>query len=104
MKPLQSFLLFASDIEADMEDKTETGIDKLLLMVKFISVLEAEENQVKKQFGLLKTWLSQQLKRRITNEEEIALLEGIADYLHSDPGTDERMKAMDYLFNAKFIK
>jgi hypothetical protein len=29
-----------------MENKTETGIDKLLLMVRFITVLEAEKKKI----------------------------------------------------------
>lgn len=104
MKNLLQFLLLSSESNVDVEEKTESGIDKLQLMVKFISVLEAEEKKVNMEFGLLKTWLSQQLKRKITSTEEVALLEGIGDYLHSEPATPERMKAMNFLFNAKFIK
>ena len=106
MKKLLPFLLSSecgSDIDLDT-DKTNSKIDKLLLMVRFISVIESEEKMASRNFGQLKSWLSKQLKRKITYEEEIALLEGIADYLHSDPGIPERMKAMNYLFNAEFIE
>jgi tRNA C32,U32 (ribose-2'-O)-methylase TrmJ len=109
--PMLAFLLTSGlnldldglDLDNTMNDKTASGIDKLRLMLKFMSVLDADENKGKREFGKLKSWLYSQLKRKITTEEEVSLLEGIVNYLHSEPGTPERMTAMNYLFDAKFI-
>lgn len=107
MNPLLTYLLLSGGMNFDMEnmdDKTDSGIDKLQLILKFMSVLDADEVKTKVEFGKLKLWLYSQLKRKITTEEEISLLEGILNFIRSEPATPERMTAMNYLFNAKFIK
>jgi tRNA C32,U32 (ribose-2'-O)-methylase TrmJ len=107
--PLLAFILSSglssgTDFNSEnLNDKTDSGIDKLQLMLKFISVLDTEENNAKIEFGKLKSWLYSQLKRKLTAEEEISLLQGILDYLQTEPGTPERMETMNYLFDAKFI-
>ena len=104
MKTILPFLFMSTGIDSDdMKLTTDSGIDKLRFMIKILSVLDAEESKVKREYGKLKSWLYSQLKRKITIEEEISLLEGIDDYLRSEPGTPERLTAMNYLFNTKFI-
>lgn len=87
----------------DLEPKTKNGLDKLELMVRFISVIEAEASKGKTEFTRMKSWLVQQLKRGLTPQEEIALAEGILKYLQSEPMTNERTDAMQFLFEAKFL-
>jgi tRNA C32,U32 (ribose-2'-O)-methylase TrmJ len=106
MKTILPFLLSAVDLNSnfeEMDDKTASGIDKLELMLRFISILESEKGQTSIEFGKLKSWLYRQLKRKITSEEEVSLLTGIANYIYSAPATPERMNAMNYIFEAKFI-
>lgn len=82
---------------------TKYGIDKTKLMVRFIPVIEATtEKKIDKGLNKLKSFLVQQIKRGITPQENLALLE-IRNYIISDSGTNERMDAIEYLFNLKFI-
>lgn len=83
---------------------TKYGIDKTRLMLRFIPVIHATtEKKIDKGLNKLKSFLVQQIKRGITPQENLALLEGIRNYIISDSGTNERMDAIDYLFNLKFI-
>lgn len=86
-----------------MEQTTKHGLDKLELMVRFISVIEADASKGKKEFTRMKSWLVEKLKRGLTPQENIALAEGILKYLQSEPMTDERTEAMKYLFDANFL-
>lgn len=88
----------------DMEMKTKQGIDKTMLMLKFMSVIESEGAKIKRNYNRFKSYLCQQLQRGITPQEEKNLLEGIGKYLHSEGGERERLEAMDYLFELKFLK
>lgn len=88
----------------DFDLTTKYGIDRTKLMIRFIPVIEAKtEKEIDKQLNRLKSYLVQQLKRGITPQENIALLEGIRNYIISDSATNERMAAMEYLFNLDFI-
>lgn len=95
-------MMFNIPLDYDTEQFTKHGIDKLELMVNFISVVESEN--VKQEFAKFKSLLRSKLKRTITDQEEIDLLEGVCNYIKSDAGTDERSKAMTYLFNAEFLQ
>ena len=81
--------------------KTKDGIDKLELMVRFIGVLDA--NNLANEYDDFKSWLNSNLNRKMTNIEEINLAKGILRYIKSDEGTNERLEAMEYLFNTDFL-
>lgn len=88
----------------DFENTTKHGIEKLELMVRFMSVLEIGESTAEKEFNRFKSWMVEKLKREITPQEEFDLMQGILDYVKSDPATNERFAAMKVLFNMEFIK
>jgi len=81
--------------------KTKDGIDKLELMVRFIGVLDA--NNLANEYDDFKSWLNSNLNRKMTNIEEINLAKGILRYIKSDEETNERLEAMEYLFNTDFL-
>lgn len=84
--------------------KTKQGIDKVMLILFFIPVLEAKSSKVcGKAIIRLKLFLVQQLKRGISDKEEVALLEGCKKYIMSDAATNERTESMNYLFELKFL-
>lgn len=83
------------------QKKTRHGIDRFLLMLKFIEVIEGKS---KTGFIRLKSFIVQQIKRGITRQEEEDLLNGILRYIRSEPSTTEREEAMKYLFGAEFMK
>lgn len=85
----------------DMELTTKHGIDKTMLMLKFMTIVEGKKG--KSDYNRFKSWLVQQLKRGLTAQEGVALVEGILKYIQSEPATNERMDAMKYLFGAEFL-
>ncbi len=88
----------------DMELETPHGIDKCRLMLICMPLLDAKGSTVMdKRLANLKSFIVQQIGRGTTKEEELCMLEALKNYVVSDPQTNERAEAMDYLFNAKFI-
>lgn len=88
------------------EDKTSKhGLDKLRLMIRFIPVIECtERGNLDKELNKLKSYLVSQIKRGTTPQEEINLLQGFRNYFNSEPGSNDRTTAMDYLFDLKFLQ
>lgn len=87
----------------DQKMKTKHGIDKLTVMLKFMSIVEPGTSKVKNNFNRFKSFICQQMKRGMTLQEETNLMEGIVKYLHSEEQTNERFEAMDYIFELKFL-
>lgn len=87
----------------DFNLNTKHGLNKLNLMIRFFQILNAKESKIEKELNRLKSWLVQQLKRGLKPHEELGILEGILKYIQSEPETNERMKAMNYLFEAEFL-
>jgi hypothetical protein len=90
----------------DIETETKFGIDKLELMCKFMKILAIEEvDEVKINSSLLdiKTFLAEKIKRELTGEEYLNMLQGIHDYMASDPATNERINSINYLLNLDFV-
>ena len=87
----------------ELEIKTKSGLDKLELMVRFISIIETKKSKVDNESNRTKSWLVQQLKRGLTPSEEVNLMQGILNYIQSDGETNERIEAMKYLFEAEFL-
>ena len=87
----------------EIENTPKHGIETLEVMVRFLSVLEAKASKGKSEINRFKSFLIKKLKRGLTQQEEIHLLEGIVKYLQSDAATDERAEAMIYLFNLNFL-
>jgi hypothetical protein len=91
----------ALDFDFDIELNTKYGIDKLELIINFLTIIEGtilEENI--KEFTI---WLEIAIKRHLTDIEEKNLYTGIINYLQSDPGTNERTLVMNDLFNLNFL-
>lgn len=86
------------------EDKTtKHGLDKLSVICHFIPVIESNADSIEKRLNRLKSFIVSQIKRGTNPQEEMNLMQGILDYVKSDPGTNDRIKAMDYLFDLKFL-
>lgn len=83
------------------ERKTKHGLDKLQLMIRFISVIEGK--QTKEEYALFKLWICSQIKRHLTDSENLKLTEGILRHIQSTEGTNERLASMRYLFDAEFL-
>ena len=98
--PAEYYQLFDFDMNPTT---TKYGVCKLKLMVHFMAVIETKLSKVKGNFTRFKSFIVSQIKRGITPEEEKNLLEGIHNYLKSDQATNERMAAMDYIFELKFL-
>lgn len=77
------------------------GFDRLDIMVHFLPVLESEN--IEKDMNELKSFISDQIKRELETEEEINLYDGLINYVSSEPATDERSEAMNYLFDFHFL-
>jgi hypothetical protein len=84
----------------DLELKTKHGIDKLQILVKFFPIIHDGNTSA---YNKLKSFLVCALKRGIKSEEEINMCQGIINYVNSEPGTNERLSAMQYLFNLEFL-
>jgi len=87
-----------------MEQKTKHGLNKFSMMVKFILVFESKSSdEFDKKFTELKTWLATNLNKRISDQEELNIIEGIKNYTLSEPNTNDRMDSLKYLFKAEFL-
>jgi hypothetical protein len=85
---------------------TNGGLDKLEVTILFLPILTSDGedlDEVKKDIDKLIKFLSDGFKREITPEERIAMLEGCKNYVNTEPATNERYAAMEYLFNLKFL-
>ncbi len=92
-------------IYPDFPQKTKQGLDTLDVMLLFIPIIESRSfNKANKDIDKLKSWLVEKLKRGITPQENINLLQGLLEYVRSEPMTNEREKAMKYLFEAEFLE
>lgn len=99
-----SQLLMTEPLLSEMMDEiNKHGIDKLEIMIRFISVFECEEGKEDLEFYMLTSFLEKQLKRKLTPEEDINLTKGILNYLQSEPATKKRIQAMKYLLNTNFL-
>lgn len=103
---LLSTSVFISKDLIDMDSTTKHGYDKLDIVMHFMPLLNCDKsaNKLKSEYNRFKSYLVFLIKRGVTNDEEIKLNEGIIAYVKSDPGTDDRMKAMNYLFGLEFIE
>lgn len=79
------------------------GIDKLEILVNYIPVLTGGSETTKKEFTTFKSWLAEKIKRKITLHEEVALVQGIIEYINTDGETNERLAAMKYLYDLEFL-
>jgi hypothetical protein len=88
----------------DLETKTKFGIDKLDIVTGLLPVINATTKKtINYELNLFMGFLKVKIKRDISPQENINLLHGITDYVMSEPQTNERSKAMNYLFNLDFL-
>lgn len=83
---------------------TQYGLDKLAVMLHFMPVLHSDGYSIEKELNKLKSFIVSQIKRGTTPKEELNLMQGILDYVKSEPGSNERTTSMDYLFDLKFLQ
>ena len=79
------------------------GADNLDVVLHFIKVLTGPLRKKEQQILRLKSYIVQQIQRGITGPEEIALYQGIRDYIKSEPGSPDRAKALKYLLLLEFL-
>lgn len=96
-----NFMSFLEETEAELR---KYGIEPLDMMIRFMFVIESNPRDAKQSLNKIKSYLVEKLKRGITPKENIDLLEGILNYLQSEPATNEREVAMKYLFGLKFLQ
>lgn len=81
------------------------GIDKTYVLLKIMEIIEAPN--VKKGKSVLnrfKSFLVQQLKRGLKQSEDLNFKKGIMAYIETDPESNERMDAINYLMELKFLE
>lgn len=84
--------------------KTKFGIDKLMVMVNLINVIEFREvSEIQENLIEFENFIAEGIGREMSPVEKINLYQGIINYNKSEPETNERMDAMNYLFELKFI-
>ncbi len=89
----------------DTELKSKYGIDKLIIMVMIMQIIEGDGGlETKVNHEKFIKFLEKETKRGLTNREHLHLAEGILKYIQSDPQTNEREAAMKYLFNLDFLQ
>jgi hypothetical protein len=87
-----------------LKEKTKHGIDVLQMMAEFLLIIHEEkfenyDNHIKN-FELL---ISKQIKRELTPQEKLDIYHGILNFINSESASNERIIAIEYLFEAKFI-
>ncbi len=82
---------------------TKHGIDKLDIMIKIMRIVTSKGRKISTNFDKFKSFLVQQLQRGLTPAEIRDLSKGLLDYINSEEGSNERFKAMEYLFNLEFL-
>ena len=85
----------------DSEPKAE--YNRLDMLVWVIGIIEAKPSKTKSRYNRFKSFLVEKMKRGITTQEETNLSQGILNFIQTEPGTDERMKAIFYLMDGKFL-
>lgn len=83
------------------ENKFE--INSLDIMIRFMKITESKPSKSEVNFIRFKSWLVEKIKRGITPQEDINLMQGILNYIKSEPGTNERSAAMKYMFELQFL-
>ena len=90
-------------LEEELKTKNG-GFDKLNVMLSFMPVLEAiDEKELDNGLVKLNSFIVELIKRELTPQEEIGLLQGCKNYVGSDCATNERIEAMNYLFELEFL-
>jgi hypothetical protein len=87
----------------NLPERTPHGIDGLTFCMKFMEMLDGNGN-LHANYDRIKAFIVSQIKRGMTTQEDHDLAQGIVNYVRSTPETNERLEAMDYLFNIKFIQ
>lgn len=85
------------------EPKNKFGIAKLEIMVWLLQILGTEGSKCQSQYNRFKSFLVEKLRRGISGDEEMGMCKAILAYIQSEPGTNERRKAMTDLYNLNFL-
>lgn len=83
--------------------KTRFGIDRTFLMLNIMSIIDCTELNYKSNLDKLKKFINDGIKREMSSAELIGLYKGILNYVKSEPMTNERSEAVEYLLEVKFI-
>lgn len=91
----------------NIKETTKFGIDRLDWMAEILGILCFEEEDLKildKNVKSTKAWLEDQIKRELTPVEYKDFLQGCLNYTKSEPASNERLSAINYLTDIDFIK
>lgn len=93
---------FFNDFSAeDFQAANKHNIDKFDLAYHFMKIFDGHDPE--QEYNELKSFLQEELKRKMTPGEELNLLQLILDFNKSEPVTIERSKALNSLFQCDFI-
>jgi hypothetical protein len=79
-------------------------VDKLLVMMKFMAVVESNPDKAQSNLNKFNSFVVSQIKRGITPQENVNIITGFYNYIRSDAATKERTDSMDYMINLKFLE
>lgn len=91
MNPLHLDILFGREI-IDLPNKF--NIDTLEIMIALLPVINIEEDKIDKineELDKFILFIQHKIKRNITAQENLLMLQGIMDCVKSEPATDERV-------------
>lgn len=80
------------------------GISTIQIKIRLLYVLRNDNKQSRKQFNKFKSFLVCELKRGITNVEHNNLVAAIKNYKTTASMSKERIEAVKYLVNLKFLE
>lgn len=91
-------------MEDMMEAENKFGVDKLMLLLKVLYVIESRPSKFEANLNRLKSYIVQQLQRGFRPGEYSALLETLKTYIDSEPGSDGRVKAIRDIVEMNFMQ
>lgn len=81
-------------------EKNRLGVDYLEVMIRFMGLIE---NPCVSKHRILVNFISKEIARQMTREEEVSMLHSLLNYNQSEPLSEERTKCMKYLFDFEFL-
>lgn len=76
------------------------GICKSSIMVQFLVFIESPSTETLKETV---SFITKHIKRAVTLQESIAMIDLVLEYSQSEPGTNERNVCMNKLFDFEFL-
>lgn len=86
-----------------METTTKFGIDRCYLMAIFHEILLANKAEIKSKYDNFTEYLSSQINRKVSSDEELNFMKATLAFIESDIGTKARIEMLDYILNLEFL-